>query len=81
MSFGELIRESAQGEQQPVALEGVVKELDGDTLVVTIPSFDDGRHSFRCTWGPRIGTPAEGDRCLVVVSDEGDTWVVAVDTE
>lgn len=65
-----------------VAYEGVVSTAPAavdDTMLVTLPGVDGGEHEFGpCPWGPEraAGLPAEGDRVLVMFSDDGDPWVV-----
>src|SRR5688572_6170827 len=49
---------------------------------VIIPNFDPNLKWGPCPWSPRIvsaaeyGTPTQGDRALVMISDEKEPWIL-----
>lgn len=54
----------------------------GELVSVTVDGIDDGEHEFDgAPWTPRGGAsqewPEEGNRALVMFSDDGSPWVVA----
>lgn len=68
------------GQPLPLAVEAVVTKAPAastNLVGVAVSSFDDGTqgYDFKCPWrGP--GTPAVGDRCLVIFSEQQAPWVV-----
>lgn len=53
-----------------------------DLVSVTIPGLNDEGQQLRwesCRWQARNDTdvPARGDKCLVIIDDNNEVWVVA----
>lgn len=52
-------------------------DLD-DELFVTVQAFDGARQTFGpCRWVPANGIPAQGDECLLVLTEDDRTpWAI-----
>lgn len=78
---GMSIFRTAPDAQEPIALQAVVAAAPDSTedyMEVIVEQFSRHTRWRKCRWMPRPDvSPSRGDHALLVLSDEGDPWVVA----
>lgn len=86
MAIEDLLRKDHPDDrEEPQAFTAVVTETANsvtDLISVKLPQFDQRTRFENVRWSPRVeedGTvimPTRGDKALVILSDEGDPWIV-----